>query len=68
MADEHAHGAAQPQTTAVFSASVQPTHDGGWITVVHLGDGLSLTKWFPSEDEAHKYPEELAAWLSQGRE
>ena len=62
---------ASPQsepTLAMLSASVQPNRDGGWLTTVSLGDGASLTKWFASQDEALRYPEELAAWLRRGRE
>ena len=69
MANEHATGPVQPETTPhAFSASVRPNRDGGWLTVVNLGDGASLTKWFPSQDEANRYPEELSNWLTQGRE
>ena len=69
MASEHPAKSAQSQTTPVaFSASVQANRDGGWLTVVNLGDGASLTKWFASKDEAKRYPDELAAWLTQGRE
>ena len=57
-----------PTTNSELSASIQPNRDGGWLTVVHLGDGASLTKWFASQDEAQRYPDELAAWLTQGRE
>jgi hypothetical protein len=54
--------------TATFSASVQRNRDGGWLTVVQLGDGATLTKWFSSQDEAERYPGELAEWLAKGRE
>ena len=69
MANEHTTGPLQPDTTPpAFSASVRPNLDGGWLTVVNLGDGASLTKWFQSQDEANSYPNELANWLAQGRE
>ena len=69
MRNEHPPKSAQSLTTpAAFSSSVQPNRDGGWLTVVNLGDGASLTKWFSSKDEAKRYPDELAAWLTQGRE
>jgi hypothetical protein len=68
MADEHPTTAVESDTTPAFSASIRPNHDGGWLAVVHLGDGASLTKWFSSQDEAKRYPDELAAWLAQGRE
>ena len=66
MANEHANRSVQSQTTTPgFSASVEPNRDGGWLTVVNLGDGASLTKWFPSQDEAKRYPDELAEWLTR---
>ena len=69
MANEHPLKSVQPETTnAGFSASVQPNRDGGWLTVVNLGEGASLTKWFASQDEARRYPDELAKWLTHGRE
>jgi hypothetical protein len=69
MRNEHPPKSVQSLTTqATFSSSVQPNRDGGWLTVVNLGDGASLTKWFASKDEANRYPDELAAWLTQGRE
>ena len=58
-----------PDTThATFSASVEPNRDGGWLTVVNLGEGASLTKWFASKDEAQRYPVELAEWLKSNSE
>jgi hypothetical protein len=69
MANEHPPKSVQPETTSArFSASVQPNHDGGWLIVVNLGEGASLTKWFASQDEARRYPDELAKWLTHGRE
>ena len=69
MAMEHPPLHTQGEMTrSRFSASVEPNRDGGWLTVVNLGDGASLTKWFQNQDEAERYPTELAAWLSQGRE
>ena len=69
MANEHPAKSVQSHATpATFSASVQPNRDGGWLTVVNLGDGASLTKWFANQDEATRYPDELAAWLTRGRE
>ena len=69
MANEHPAKPVQSDTTpTTLSASVQPNRDGGWLTVVNLGDGASLTKWFASQDEAKQYPDELAAWLTRGRE
>ena len=69
MANEHSTRSTQSDTTTpAFSASVRPNRDGGWLTVVNLGDGTSLTKWFSSQDEARRYPDELAEWLTRGRE
>jgi|RhiMethySRZTD1v2_1073278.scaffolds.fasta_scaffold20142_4 hypothetical protein len=69
MANEHPRTPTQSETTqSGIAASVEPNRDGGWLTVVNLGDGASLTKWFPSRDEAQRYPAELVAWLNQGRE
>jgi hypothetical protein len=69
MANEHPRAPAQSEMTQCgFSASVEPNQDGGWLTVVNLGDGASLTKWFASQDEAQRYPDELAAWLQQSQE
>ena len=69
MANEHPAKSVQSDaTSAAISASVQPNRDGGWLTVVNLGDGASLTKWFANQDEAKRYPDELAAWLTRGRE
>ena len=55
-------------THSMFTASVEPNRDGGWLTTVNLGEGASLTKWFPSKDEAQRYPDELAQWLSRGED
>ena len=69
MASEHPTRPVESGTTTPeFSASIHPNRDGGWLTVVNLGDGASLTKWFPSQDEATRYPGELAEWLARGRE
>ena len=56
------HSAAtQPPTT--FSTSVAPTPRGEWVTVVDLGDGMTLSKLFDREDDARGYGDELASWL-----
>jgi hypothetical protein len=56
------HSAAtQPPTT--FSTSVAPTPRGEWLTVVDLGDGMTLSKLFDHEDDARRYGDELAGWL-----
>jgi hypothetical protein len=62
----------QPPTLAdatpkPFSTAVRPNPDGGWLAEVNLGDGATLSKWFPSRHEAELYPEELAAWLRSRR-
>ena len=68
MANEHSeHASTPPPTPRPFSASVRPNLDGGWLAEVNLGDGATLTKWFPSEAEASRYPEELVEWLSRDR-
>jgi hypothetical protein len=60
------HSAAtQPPTT--FTTSVAPTDRGEWLTIVELGDGVSLTKLFDEEDEARRYGADLAAWLRPER-
>lgn len=51
---------------APFSTSVHRDQDG-WVAQLRLGDGASLTKRFPTEQEARRYPEELLRWLA-GRE
>ena len=69
MANEHPTRPIESKpTTPAFSASIRPNGDGGWLTEVNLGDGASLTKWFSSQDEAKRYPGELAEWLARGRE
>ena len=54
-------------TERLFSSAVRPNPDGGWLTEVSLCDGATLTKWFPTEDDARRYPDELASWLERGR-
>ena len=56
------HGPAEP-----FSAHVAPDADSGWLTVIVLHDGASVSKWFEDEDDARRYPIELAAWLQRKR-
>ena len=46
--------------TAIFTANA----DGGWLTVLKLGDGATLSRWFPDEEDARRYPDELTAWLN----
>lgn len=36
---------------------------GKWVTVVDLGDGMTLRKFFDREDDARGYGDELAGWL-----
>jgi len=59
------HAAAtEPPTT--FSTFVAPTPRGEWVTVVDLGDGMTLRKLFDREDDARRYGDELAGWLRGG--
>jgi hypothetical protein len=59
------HSAAtQPPTT--FSTSVASTPRGEWLTIVDLGDGMTLSKIFDREDDARRYGDELAGWLRGG--
>jgi hypothetical protein len=64
MAHEQSQHQLFPDPRRTFSAAVQPDLNGGWRTEVDLGDGATLTKWFPTEVEAQQYPEQLASWLS----
>ena len=48
-----------------YSTSVSVTADGGWVTVVELGVGATLTRLFDNEDDASAYGDEFAAWLAQ---
>jgi hypothetical protein len=56
--------ATQPPTT--FSTSVASTPRGEWLTIVDLGDGMTLSKIFDREDDARRYGDELAGWLRGG--
>jgi hypothetical protein len=38
------------------------------VTVVDLGDGMTLSKLFDREDDARRYGDELAGWLRGGSE
>jgi len=51
----------QPPTT--FSTSVAATNRGDWMTVVDLGNGVTMSRLFDREDDALRYGDELAAWL-----
>jgi hypothetical protein len=46
-----------------FAASVHRDARGGWLAEVTLAEGASLTKWFATEEDALRYPQELAEWL-----
>ena len=49
---------------SLFSyTAVRPYGHGGWVSEVRLGDGASVSKWFATEEEARRYPRELAQWL-----
>jgi hypothetical protein len=47
--------------------SVTHGSHGGWVTTIDLGEGASVSRWFPEEQDAHRYPQELAEWLMRGR-
>ena len=51
----------RPFTTSICS---EPD-SGGWITVVNLGEGATLSRWFEDQDQAERYGDELEAWLSR---
>ena len=58
--------AVETQPRVPFSTSVASTPRGEWLTVVDLGDGITLSKLFDREDEARRYGDELAGWLRGG--
>jgi hypothetical protein len=57
----------EPASAEPFSAHVAPDAEGGWLTVILLHDGASVSKWFEDEDAARRYPIELEAWLQRKR-
>ena len=36
---------------------------GGWVIEIALGDGATVSKWFPDAESAQRYPRDLQAWL-----
>jgi hypothetical protein len=48
-----------------LAASITATADGRWLTRIDLGGGASLSRLFPDEEQARRYPEDLVAWLGQ---
>ena len=52
-------------THPAFTAVVTPNPDGGWLTILTLRDGATLSKWFQDEERARRYPDELAGWLNR---
>jgi len=69
MPDEQPYASpSSAQTQRPFNASITPNPDGGWLAIVSMGDGASLTKWFQTREGAEGYGDELAAWLEQRRE
>jgi hypothetical protein len=68
MRSEHEHVAISStgERTRLI-AHVDPHPDGGWLAVVGLGDGASVTKWFAHREGADAYGDELAAWLERRR-
>lgn len=57
--------AVTPHGFSALAARVVAAPQGGWVAVLDLGDGATLSKWFPSEGEARRYPHELAEWLNR---
>lgn len=47
---------------AALSARVRQD-EGGWIVDIVLGDGATLSKWFPDAESARRYPTDLRSWL-----
>jgi hypothetical protein len=69
MSDEQRHvPSSSVQTHRPFNSSVAENPGGGWVAVVNMGDGASVTKWFQTREGAERYGDELAAWLDQRRE
>ena len=68
MRSEHEHVAISStgERTRLI-AHVDPHPNGGWLAVVGLGDGASVTKWFAQRESADAYGDELAAWLERRR-
>ena len=52
---------------APFDAVIRADLEG-WVTIIDLGKGATLSKWFPDEEHARRYPVELMSWLSRRRE
>jgi hypothetical protein len=50
-----------------FPAQVTAAVRGGWVTVIDLGVGTTLSRWFPDEEHARRYPEQVIEWLQQNR-
>ena len=40
---------------------------GGWIIEIVLGDGATVSKWFPDAESARRYPLDLQIWLESKR-
>jgi hypothetical protein len=54
--------------TPRLTASITPAPNGHWVARIDLGAGASVSRVFPDEEQARRYPEELEAWLSQRRD
>ena len=68
MSSEHEHTAISSTGERTrLVARVNPHPSGGWVAVVGLGDGASVTKWFAHREPADAYGDELAAWLEHRR-
>jgi len=48
-----------------LSAAVAQSSEGGWVAVVHLGEGATVSKWFEHEQDAYGYEDELSKWLAE---
>jgi hypothetical protein len=48
-----------------LTTDVTPSPQGGWVAVVNLGEGATVSKWFDDEQEAQHYEEALLEWLAQ---
>ena len=69
MDDEHnGPQLSSAPASAPLKGTVAPHPDGGWVALISLGDGASMTKWFADRDQAEGYEAELAEWLASRAE
>lgn len=52
--------------SGVFPTRLVPD-GGGWIIEIVLGDGATVSKWFPDAESARRYPLDLQTWLESKR-